>query len=51
MDEENINQSFITTKFEKMPEEEEVEGVHEREFCRCGIYWLFFFICLLLMQL
>lgn len=37
MDEENINQSFITTKFEKMPEED-VEGVGEREFCRCGIY-------------
>lgn len=37
LDEENINQSFITTNFDKSAEEEETEGIHDKEFCKCQL--------------
>lgn len=37
MDDDGINKSFITTNFEKSPEEEEAEGVHDKEFCKCRL--------------
>jgi hypothetical protein len=37
MDDDGINKSFITTNFEKSREEEEVEGVHDKEFCKCRL--------------
>ena len=38
MDDDNINQSFITTNFDRTPQEENVDRVDERQFCRCVIF-------------
>ena len=37
LDDDNINQSFITTNFDISPEEEEVDGVHDKEICKCQL--------------